>query len=67
MSEAVDPLSGLKNDASTPIQDKRSRTEALHAKWDLEDIESSLENEAFEARQKNRCNELGMIIFGFVL
>lgn len=49
MGEVVDPLLGLKNDNSTLIQDKLSRTEALHAKWDLIDIESSLENEAVEA------------------
>ena len=67
LDEAIDPLSGLKIHASTSTQDKLARIEALHTKWNLEDLEAPLENEALETRQKGRCKELGMIIFGFAL
>lgn len=67
MGEGVDLQSGLKNDASIPIQDKLSNTEALDAKWDLQDIKSPLGNETLKAQQKIWYNELGMIIFDIVL
>lgn len=66
MGEVIDLLSGLMIDASTPIQDKLSRRKTLHAKQNLEDLESLLENEMLEAQQKNLYNKLGMIVFGFI-
>ena len=67
LDEAIDPLSGLEIHASTSTKDKLARITALHAKWNLEDLETPLENEALETRQKGRCKKLGMIIFGFAL
>lgn len=67
MVKPICVTSGLKINVFTLIYDKLSKVKALHAKWDLEDIESLFENEILEAWQKNWRKGLGMIIFRFVL
>ena len=48
--------------------DKLARVLALHARWDYENTEEqALEGESLKARQRTRCRELGLIIFGFPL
>lgn len=48
--------------------DKLARVLALHARWKYEDNEKQvLEGESLQTRQRTRCRELGLIIFGFPL
>lgn len=48
--------------------DKLARVLALHARWDYEDTEKqALQGESLQARQRTRCRELELIIFGFPL
>lgn len=60
-------VSGLSNQPNTSASDKLARIEAVHAKWDLEDLESSPSEVELKARQKARCKEMGTIMFDFSL
>ena len=40
---------------------------ALHAKWKYEDAEEPIEGSELLGRQRQRCKDIGKIVFGFVL
>lgn len=61
------PIDGTPNLADH-YNDKVARLRALHARWAYEDTEKeALVEEALQARQRNRCKELGLIVFGYTL
>lgn len=60
-------LGHLSIDSSTSIADKLDQIKAVHAQWKLEDLEGSLEGDELVARQKQRCRDIGKIVFGFLL
>lgn len=51
--------------------DKLERINALHAKWRYENIEGFLDGlldgNALKACRHNRCQEIKLIVFGFIL
>lgn len=65
---AIGILAHLADDSSTTYDDKLARVLALHARWKYEDNEEeALEGDALQMRQRTRCKELGLIVFGFTL
>ena len=62
-SHAID-----EDDDTVAYNDKVARLQALQARWAYEDTEEeALVEDALQARQKSRCKELGLIVFGFTL
>lgn len=57
----------LVEDPTTTIDDKLERIRALHARWKYEDTEEVLDGDALKTRQRSRCREIGLIVFGFTL
>ena len=54
--------------ADTTYNDKLARVQTLHARWEYEDNEKeALEGDALQARQRSRCKEFGLIVFGYTL
>lgn len=60
-------LAGLVDDPDITFEDKLERLKALYAKWEHEDIEEVVEGSELVFRQKNRCKEVGLVVFGFAL
>lgn len=68
VNTAAGILANSADDASTTYDDKLARVQALHARWRYEDNEEeALEGDALQMRQRSRCKELGLIVFGFRL
>ena len=61
------PSSDLFLDVPTPTQDNIARAQALHIKWKIEEIEQVLDGNLLVARQRQRCKDIRVAIFGFVL
>lgn len=60
-------LAGLVDDPDTTFEDKLERLKALYAKWKHEDVEEVVEGLELIFWQKNRCKEVGLVVFGFAL
>lgn len=70
VSHVVWVVEGLALDQATTVEDKIVKAAELHAQWKQEDRELSageLSEIEFIQRQKQRCKDMGMIIFGFTL
>lgn len=63
----MEPICEFFPDVPTPTRDRIARAQALHAKWKIEDLKEVVEGDALVARQRQRCKDVGVIIFGFVL
>lgn len=61
------PLVGLSIDASSSTADKLERIRAFHAQWKIEDLDTALEGLELVERQKQRCKDMGRVVFGFLL
>lgn len=65
---AIGILASSADDSSTTYDDKLARVLALHAWLKYEDNEEeALKGDALQMRQRTRCKELGLIVFGFTL
>lgn len=63
-------VEGLAIDPTTSVEDKIIKVAELHAQWKREDREIAadvLDETELIQRQKQRCKDMGMIIFGFTL
>ena len=50
------------------LEAKIKETRVLHARWKVEDEKETSENqEDLVLRQKQRCKEIGLVVFGFTL
>lgn len=49
------------------MEAKLQETKAFHARWKMEDEKDTLEKEALVTCQKQRCRDIGQIVFGFIL
>ena len=66
-SQAVNVLLELVEDETSTRADKVHGLAALHAKWSYEDVEEPVEGSELLGRQRQRCNAIGPIVFGFTL
>lgn len=57
----------LVSEEETSLQARLSSTKALHTHWKSEDTMVPVKSEALITRQRQRCKDMGMSIFGFVL
>lgn len=60
-------LVGLVDNSDTTFEDKLECLKALYAKWEHEDVEEVIERSELGFRQKNRCKEVELVVFGFAL
>lgn len=60
-------LASLVNDPDTTFEDKLECLKAPYAKWEHKDVEEVVERLKLVFRQKNRCKEVRLIVFGFAL
>ena len=67
LSPDVSVLVDLVDDSHTTLEDKLHRLEALHARWEYEDLEEAVEGLELVFCQKHRCKEVCLIVFGFTL
>ncbi len=64
----LDVVANLVDDSDTTFNDKLARVIVLHFMWKYEDTEEeALNGDVLQARQRNRCKERGLIVFGFPL
>lgn len=64
---ALDSIFDLSDNASTTRADKLHRAAALYAKWKYEDEEEPVEGDELISQQRQQCEDIGLIVFGFVL
>lgn len=65
--QAVNVLLELVEDETITRADKVDGLAALHAKWSYKDVEEPVEGSELLGRQRQRCNAIGPIVFGFTL
>lgn len=63
----VSLLVDLIDNPNITLKDKLEYLKTLYAKWEHEDKEEVIERLKLIFRQKNRCKEVGLDIFGFAL
>ena len=49
------------------MEAKLQETKALHARWKIEDEKDTLERKELVTRRKQRCRDIGQILFSFIL
>lgn len=64
---AIEVLSNIPDNETTTREDKLRQIAALHSKWKYEDVEKVVEGSELLGHQRQRCKDIGRIIFGFNL
>ncbi|MCJ1349882.1 hypothetical protein MMC31_008125, partial [Peltigera leucophlebia] len=66
LAEAVKPSQSLSIEAST-LRNKITEIRELHKQWRFEDRQMDLQGKELVARQRQRCKDARLVIFGFTL